>query len=78
LDRPLSVRDLAVRAATPHRRFYDELGTTPLAWLTTQRVALAGRAMSWKPANNASTSSPAPAAWAPAPTSAPSSEATPA
>ncbi|GAB7038237.1 MULTISPECIES: helix-turn-helix domain-containing protein [Catenuloplanes] len=47
LDRPLGVTDLAARAAvspaTLHRRFRAELGTTPLAWLTGQRVALACR-----------------------------------
>ncbi|QUF05181.1 helix-turn-helix domain-containing protein [Actinosynnema pretiosum subsp. pretiosum] len=44
---PLGVGDLAARAAvsaaTLHRRFRAELGTTPLAWLTGQRVALACR-----------------------------------
>ncbi|MEU3623990.1 AraC family transcriptional regulator [Amycolatopsis coloradensis] len=47
LDRPLTVADLAARAAasqaTLHRRFRAELGTTPLAWLTTERIALACR-----------------------------------
>ncbi|REE94816.1 helix-turn-helix domain-containing protein [Thermomonospora umbrina] len=47
LDRPLTVADLAARAAvspaTLHRRFRAELGTTPLAWLTGERVALACR-----------------------------------
>jgi AraC family transcriptional activator FtrA len=47
LHQPLSVTDLAIRAAvspaTLHRRFQAELGTTPLAWLTTQRIALACR-----------------------------------
>jgi AraC family transcriptional activator FtrA len=47
LDRPLAVADLATRAAvspaTLHRRFRAELGTTPLAWLTGERVALACR-----------------------------------
>lgn len=47
LHQPLSVTDLATRAAvsaaTLHRRFHNELGTTPLAWLTTQRIALACR-----------------------------------
>jgi AraC family transcriptional activator FtrA len=47
LDRPLTVPDLATRAATSpatlHRRFRTELGTTPLAWLTTERVTLACR-----------------------------------
>jgi len=47
LDQPLTVTDLATRAATSpatlHRRFRAELGTTPLAWLTTERVSLACR-----------------------------------
>ncbi|MFB4277021.1 helix-turn-helix domain-containing protein [Nonomuraea sp. MTCD27] len=47
LDRSLTVADLAARAAvsqaTLHRRFQTELGTTPLAWLTAERVALACR-----------------------------------
>ncbi|GII04465.1 helix-turn-helix domain-containing protein [Planobispora takensis] len=47
LDRPLTVADLAARAAvspaTLHRRFQAELGTTPLAWLTAERVCLACR-----------------------------------
>ena len=47
LDRPLTVPDLADRAATSaatlHRRFRAELGTTPLAWLTAERVTLACR-----------------------------------
>ena len=47
LDTPLTVADLATRAATSpatlHRRFRAELGTTPLAWLTTERVTLACR-----------------------------------
>lgn len=47
LDQPLTVPDLAVRAAvspaTLHRRFAAQLGTTPLTWLTTERVALACR-----------------------------------
>ncbi|MFC8143608.1 GlxA family transcriptional regulator [Streptomyces paradoxus] len=47
LGEPLSVADLAARArvspATLHRRFRAQLGTTPLAWLTTERVALACR-----------------------------------
>ncbi|MEU8799287.1 helix-turn-helix domain-containing protein [Spirillospora sp. NPDC048819] len=45
LDRPLTVTALAARAAvspaTLHRRFQAELGTTPLAWLTAERVSLA-------------------------------------
>ncbi|WP_243772453.1 helix-turn-helix domain-containing protein [Actinomadura barringtoniae] len=47
LDRPLTVTDLAGRAAispaTLHRRFQAELGTTPLAWLTAERITLACR-----------------------------------
>ncbi|MDN0200427.1 helix-turn-helix domain-containing protein [Streptomyces sp. S.PNR 29] len=47
LDEPLTVGDLAARAAvspaTLHRRFRAQLGTTPLAWLTGERVALACR-----------------------------------
>ncbi|MBW8480803.1 GlxA family transcriptional regulator [Actinomadura parmotrematis] len=47
LDEPLTVADLAARAAvspaTLHRRFRAELGTTPLAWLTGERAALACR-----------------------------------
>lgn len=47
LDHPLTVTALAGRAAmspaTLHRRFRAELGTTPLAWLTAERVALACR-----------------------------------
>ncbi|MER7477794.1 helix-turn-helix domain-containing protein [Streptomyces sp. NPDC126510] len=47
LGEPLAVADLAVRArvspATLHRRFRAQLGTTPLAWLTEERVALACR-----------------------------------
>ena len=47
LATPLTVADLAARAATSpatlHRRFRAELGTTPLAWLTTERVTLACR-----------------------------------
>lgn len=47
LAEPLTVRDLAARAATSqatlHRRFRAELGTTPLAWLTAERVTLACR-----------------------------------
>ncbi|MHB6908334.1 helix-turn-helix domain-containing protein [Streptomyces sp. DB-54] len=47
LDGPLTVADLAARAAvspaTLHRRFRAELGTTPLAWLTGERIALACR-----------------------------------
>jgi AraC family transcriptional activator FtrA len=47
LGEPLTVADLARWAAaspaTLHRRFRAELGTTPLAWLTAERVALACR-----------------------------------
>lgn len=47
LDAPLAVFDLAARAAvsraTLHRRFRAQLGTTPLAWLTRERLALACR-----------------------------------
>lgn len=47
LDEPIAVSDLAARAAvspaTLHRRFRAELGTTPLAWLLGERVALACR-----------------------------------
>lgn len=47
LDEPLAVADLAAKAsvsrATLHRRFRAELGTTPLAWLNAERVALACR-----------------------------------
>ncbi|OIJ85607.1 AraC family transcriptional regulator [Streptomyces sp. MUSC 14] len=47
LAEPLTVADLAARAAvspaTLHRRFRAQLGTTPLAWLTGERVALACR-----------------------------------
>jgi AraC family transcriptional activator FtrA len=47
LDAPLTVSDLAARAAvspaTLHRRFRRELGTTPLAWLTGERLSLACR-----------------------------------
>lgn len=45
LDQPLTVAGIADRAAvsqaTLHRRFQAELGTTPLVWLTAERVALA-------------------------------------
>jgi transcriptional regulator GlxA family with amidase domain len=47
LGEPLTVAGLAARAAvspaTLHRRFRTQLGTTPLAWLTGERVALACR-----------------------------------
>jgi AraC family transcriptional regulator, transcriptional activator FtrA len=42
LDQPIGIRELCrhanVGATTLHRRFRDELGTTPLKWLTLQRV----------------------------------------
>jgi transcriptional regulator GlxA family with amidase domain len=47
LGEPLTVADLSERAAvspaTLHRRFRAQLGTTPLAWLTGERVTLACR-----------------------------------
>lgn len=47
LDEPLTVSGLAARAvvspATLHRRFQAQLGTTPLSWLTGERLALACR-----------------------------------
>ncbi|MFC1415633.1 GlxA family transcriptional regulator [Streptacidiphilus cavernicola] len=47
LETPLTVSALAERArvspATLHRRFRAQLGTTPLAWLNGQRLALACR-----------------------------------
>ncbi|MGW6414636.1 helix-turn-helix domain-containing protein [Streptomyces sp. NPDC055055] len=47
LDSPLTVADLAARAAvsqaTLHRRFRAQLGTTPLSWLTGERLSLACR-----------------------------------
>ncbi|MFD8380715.1 GlxA family transcriptional regulator [Streptomyces sp. NPDC059679] len=47
LDAPLTVSDLAacaaVSPATLHRRFRAQLGTTPLAWLTGERLTLACR-----------------------------------
>lgn len=47
LDLPLTVADLAERAAvspaTLHRRFQSEVGTAPLAWLIAERVELARR-----------------------------------
>ena len=47
LGEPLTVAGLATRAAvspaTLHRRFRAQLGTTPLAWLTGERVSLACR-----------------------------------
>lgn len=45
LDRPLTVADLAERARLGHRtfvrRFADTTGTSPLRWLTNERVRLA-------------------------------------
>jgi transcriptional regulator GlxA family with amidase domain len=47
IDAPLTVTDLARQAAvspaTLHRRFRAQLGTTPLAWLTRERLNLACR-----------------------------------
>ncbi|MDG4863463.1 helix-turn-helix domain-containing protein, partial [Streptomyces sp. T-3] len=47
LDAPLTVTGLAAHAAvspaTLHRRFRAQLGTTPLAWLTQERLTLACR-----------------------------------
>lgn len=47
LDQPIAVADLARQAfvspATLHRRFQSQLGTTPLTWLTRERVAVACR-----------------------------------
>jgi AraC family transcriptional activator FtrA len=47
LDSPLAVAEFAARAAvspaTLHRRFRAQLGTTPLAWLTGERLSLACR-----------------------------------
>ncbi|MFF5767789.1 GlxA family transcriptional regulator [Streptomyces tanashiensis] len=47
LDSTLTIADLARRAsvspATLHRRFRTQLGTTPLMWLTGERLALACR-----------------------------------
>ncbi|WP_253837667.1 helix-turn-helix domain-containing protein [Actinokineospora globicatena] len=47
LGDPITVAALAATAATSqatlHRRFQAELGTTPLAWLTTERITLACR-----------------------------------
>lgn len=47
LNEPITVADLARRggmsAGSLHRRFRVELGTTPLAWLTVERVLLACR-----------------------------------
>jgi len=47
LEQPLTVADLARHAHTSvtsmHRRFQTEVGTTPLSWLTTQRLQFAQR-----------------------------------
>jgi AraC family transcriptional activator FtrA len=47
LASPLTIADIAAHAAmsqaTLHRRFQAELGTTPIAWLTAERVTLACR-----------------------------------
>jgi AraC family transcriptional activator FtrA len=47
MDQPLTVADLASRAGystrTFARRFVDETGTTPLRWLTAQRLHEARR-----------------------------------
>ncbi len=47
LDSPLTIADLARRAsvspATLHRRFRTQGGTTPLMWLTGERLALTCR-----------------------------------
>ncbi|MFI5708138.1 GlxA family transcriptional regulator [Kribbella sp. NPDC051620] len=47
LASPLTIADIAAHAAmsqaTLHRHFQAELGTTPLAWLTAERVSLACR-----------------------------------
>ena len=47
LDTALTVTGLAAQAnvspATLHRRFQAQLGTTPLAWLTAERITLARR-----------------------------------
>ncbi|MFD4304776.1 MULTISPECIES: GlxA family transcriptional regulator [Streptomyces] len=47
LDAPLTIAGLAARAAvspaTLHRRFQAQLGTTPLTWLTRERLAPACR-----------------------------------
>ncbi|MEV5678053.1 helix-turn-helix domain-containing protein [Streptomyces sp. NPDC052164] len=45
LDVPGLAARAAVSPATLHRRFRAQLGTTPLAWLTEQRVTLACRLM---------------------------------
>lgn len=47
LDQRITVKNLADHAHTSsttlHRQFQEQLGTTPLAWLTTQRVEFARR-----------------------------------
>jgi AraC family transcriptional regulator, transcriptional activator FtrA len=47
IDQPLDVSVLAdyahLSVTTLHRRFRDRIGTTPLAWLTSERVDLARR-----------------------------------
>jgi transcriptional regulator GlxA family with amidase domain len=47
LDEPITVTDLAARAALSpasfHRHFKEQFGTTPLSWLTGERLALACR-----------------------------------
>jgi len=47
LEQPLTVRDLArhahISVTSLHRRFQAEVGTTPLSWLTTQRLQFAQR-----------------------------------
>lgn len=51
MEAPLTVADLAAHAsvsrATLHRRFRAQLGTTPLAWLTGERLALACRMLEY-------------------------------
>jgi AraC family transcriptional regulator, transcriptional activator FtrA len=55
LDTALSIADLAghahVSVTTLHRRFRNELGTSPLTWLTTERVELARRLLERGTAN---------------------------
>lgn len=74
LDAPLTVAGLAARAAvspaTLHRRFQAQLGTTPLTWLTRERLALACRLRS-SGASPASRWSPGAAGSAPPPICAP-------
>lgn len=54
LELAIGVNELARQAkvspATLHRRFRDELGSTPLAWLTTERIQLALRILERTPA----------------------------